>query len=107
MVYCRWKADWWRNQIGFREDADEPVLQGLKAYAEEHSALMLEQADSFGAKWYVVRQEARSLIEKAFGESAVSEPLMPPSSQAVITRLVLDTVDEEPDVEAMDSDFEE
>lgn len=107
VVYYQWKADWWRSQLGFREEADEPMVEGLKAYAEEHATLALELANSFRAKWYAVRREARSLIEKAFGASAVSESLTYDGEQAASTRVVLDTVDDEPEEAAMDSDFEE
>lgn len=80
------------------------MIEGLKAYAEEHAALALRQASSFNAQWYAVRIEARAVIVKAFGVSAISEALVVPTTT---TRLVLDTVDKEPDKAAMDSDFEE
>jgi hypothetical protein len=104
LAYCGWKAEWWRSQLGFRNDASKPIIEGLNAYAEEHAALALRQASSFNAKWYAVRIEARAVIVKAFGVSAVSEALIVPMTTG---RLVLDTVDEEPDEAAMDSDFEE
>lgn len=107
LVYNNWKAEWWRSQVGFRDDIDEPTKEGLQAYAEEHAMLAIRQAGYFGAKWYAVRLEARVLIEKAFGVSAVSELLIPDNVHGSSSRLELDPVDEDPDEAAMDSDFEE
>lgn len=107
LVYCSWRADWWRGQLGFRNDAEEPLTEGLKAYAEEHAIHALQQARSFSARWYAVRMEARGLIEKVFGASAVSEPLLPLDHDLQTLRLVIDTLDEEIDEAAIDSDFEE
>lgn len=52
LVYCDWKADWWRTQSSLRADAGIEVLSGLQAYAEKQAVMWESLGISFASSWY-------------------------------------------------------
>lgn len=54
LVYCDWKANWWRVQSSRRGDATPEVAAGLRAYAEKQAVLWESLATSFASMWYTI-----------------------------------------------------
>ncbi|KAH8105654.1 hypothetical protein DFH11DRAFT_1464741, partial [Phellopilus nigrolimitatus] len=53
LVYCDWKAGWWREQATLRRVSEDPALAaGLQACAEKQAVIWEGLAMSFAARWY-------------------------------------------------------
>lgn len=105
--FCDWKAEWWMKQArDGRQVESEALADGLQAYASQQARQELRIAERFATKWLVVRGNARSIINKVLGVAHA-----PPVSlvDAGTDPIVIDVLDDEddPDHEALDSDFEE
>lgn len=108
LVYCAWKADWWKETGQRARTVESPVLhEGIQAYAAQQAHQEYSMAENFASKWEVVRENARSLIERIQGSSG-------PSTAPMLTPGTLNSVyidpdfdQDDPDHEAMLSDFEE
>ena len=53
-AYCLWKASWWGEQLedGYLTlDPDDPLAEGLKAYAHQQIALEYCIHGQWQAKW--------------------------------------------------------
>jgi hypothetical protein len=65
LQFCRWKENWWRQQVSLRPlDASEPILlEGLKAYAERQAALERSIYVAWETKWRKVRLRAEPILQ--------------------------------------------
>lgn len=66
LVFCRWKATWWKEQVGFRTTT-VLIDAGLRAYSERQAAMEDNIAALFSRKWEAVRVQAWPVIEKLWG----------------------------------------
>ena len=65
LQFCRWKENWWREQVSLRQlDASEHILlEGLKAYAERQAALEHSIYVAWETKWSKVRLRAGPILQ--------------------------------------------
>lgn len=107
-MYCGWKADWWKNEGRRAQDLDSPALEeGLHAYAAQQAHQEQSMAANFARKWGVVRRNARSIIDGVQGSAETNSvsPITRESMESI--RIDVDVDQDDPDHEAMLSDFEE
>lgn len=105
LEYCDWKADWWKNLAEGVRDVASPALEvGMNAYAAQQSHQEHQIAESFAGKWAVARGNARFLIDRVQGTSSAPSTVLS-TADSIIIEVDLDSDD--PDYEAMGSDFEE
>lgn len=57
VAYFEWKANWWKLQAS-RRIVEGPLAQGLSAYAQRQSDLMVQMAGSSVKEWIAVLQDA-------------------------------------------------
>lgn len=108
LAYCAWKADWWKD-MGERARVVESaeLHEGMQAYAAQQAHQECCMAESFARKWELVRSNARSLIDRLQGcEGSSSIPSTAPGALNAIN-IDVDIDQDDPDHEAMQSDFEE
>lgn len=105
LEYCGWKADWWKGLAAGAPVADSSaVVEGMNAYAAEQAQREEHMAENFAAKWTVVRENARFLIDRVqHGSSAA--PMFHSTANPIV--IDVDVDDDHPEHEAMGSDFEE
>ncbi|KAJ7181393.1 hypothetical protein C8R43DRAFT_1083776 [Mycena crocata] len=51
LVFCEWKAEWWRVRRTSRKGVGEELAEGLRAYALEQEVRERHWASMWGAKW--------------------------------------------------------
>ncbi|KAJ7198691.1 hypothetical protein C8J57DRAFT_1104953, partial [Mycena rebaudengoi] len=51
LQFLAWRSEWWKAQVGRRELADGPQLEGETAYALRQAAFQAALATSFETKW--------------------------------------------------------
>lgn len=68
IVYCRWKANWWRERAtpGVRSAVSAELQDGMAGYSGEHAALEDAMGDTLEKKWGKVRRRAEELISTNF-----------------------------------------
>ncbi|KAJ7715473.1 hypothetical protein B0H16DRAFT_1805290 [Mycena metata] len=66
--FCLWKAKWWEEQLGLREDVAPALVEGLEAYGREQIARELDWAAKWSAKWLPVELEADAREEYEFDD---------------------------------------
>ncbi|KAF9072844.1 hypothetical protein BDP27DRAFT_1216848, partial [Rhodocollybia butyracea] len=59
--FSRWKAKWWKNQIGRRENLGKELQEGLTAYALQHAAFEEHQAELVSSRWDYVVEHAKGV----------------------------------------------
>lgn len=104
LEYCSWKADWWTVMAGRAQGVESALAEGMTAYAAQQADQERRMAENFAAKWVVVRDNARYLIDRVQGTSS-APPLVHSTLPPIMIDVEIDA--DEPDYEAMDSDFEE
>lgn len=70
LAYCRWKAGWWIQQQISRAlqlHEENPIREGMEAYAKQQAANELLIADTWEARWLPVRKQARPILQKVLG----------------------------------------
>lgn len=75
LMYCSWKEEWWREQLKDRVvtlDVDDPLAEGLKAYAYRQSALESRIRSQWQAKWHAARNGAKAIIDEVMGSDWIS-----------------------------------
>ncbi|KAJ7180060.1 hypothetical protein C8R43DRAFT_871124 [Mycena crocata] len=63
LVYCEWKAHWWRDRRVPRTGISPELKEGLCAYALEQEARERWWAEKWAAKWAAVRARAKRALE--------------------------------------------
>jgi hypothetical protein len=75
LEFCNWKATWWENKIQQQEAErtdDDPLADGLRAYAHEQAALEHEILTKWAHKWRQTRNRAILIISAVMGEDWVA-----------------------------------
>ena len=104
MQFCRWKEDWWIEQVPCRTDISPRLAEGLRAYAEEQADLEHRICSSWTTKWARARELAQPILLAASdGAPATAEQEVPGESSERIELVI----EEEHDADAANSDFEE
>lgn len=70
LMFCSWKEKWWKEQLKDRVatlDANDPLAEGLKAYAHRQIALESRIRSQWQAKWQAARGGARAIINEVMG----------------------------------------
>lgn len=68
--FTKWRAEWWLKQTE-RENVSGELVDGLRAYAKEQSAIEVERAQVWEAEWLPVRVRARGVLAYLNGESEI------------------------------------
>jgi hypothetical protein len=74
IVFGRWKADWWREQVDRRSDVERALSEGLQAYAMEHAHLELAFAEKLERGWHDVRERAKLVLADLASGARSDEP---------------------------------
>jgi hypothetical protein len=74
LEFCQWKAVWWEDKIEQQacKEADEPLADGLRAYAHQQAALERENSTKWECKWRNTRNRAIPIISAVMGEDWVA-----------------------------------
>ena len=104
LEFCKWKASWWVEQVSHREDLPAPLMEGLRAYAEEQAATERRIYSLWTAKWESARALAQPILQAALGAASAVQTHGVPAGVLDVIELDLD---EEQAGNAGDSDFEE
>jgi hypothetical protein len=74
LEFCNRKAAWWENKIQQQESEqmDEPLADGLRAYAHQQAALEREISTKWAHKWRQTRNRAIPIISAVMGEDWVA-----------------------------------
>lgn len=105
--YCDWKAEWWMKRARDGRQVVSVVLaDGLQAYAAQQARQELLMAVRFANMWVVARGHTRAIIHRVQG--IVQTPFVLPDDAASDPIVIDIEVDQDdPDHEALYSDFEE
>lgn len=72
LVYCTWKAKWWRTESVRRvpelQDNDPCLTEGLAAYGERQAALEDSIFTKWTVKWKGIRDRAHPIILRVLGK---------------------------------------
>jgi hypothetical protein len=104
LVYCRWKENWWIEQVPRREGLSSSLAEGLHAYAQEQADMERRICSSWTTKWARARALAEPILSAALGAApaAAAQELLDQASGLIELH-----IEEEYDRDAADSDFEE
>ena len=103
LEFCRWKTEWWLEQVPLREGLRPQLAEGLHAYAEEQADMERRICLSWTNKWSRARELAAPILQAALG--AVPAVL---GQDAIAGSVMMEVdIEEEHDGAAGDSDFEE
>ena len=62
IAFGRWKARWWGEQVARRSNIEDPLTEGLRAYAIEHLFLENALCDKLENKWHDMRARAKAVL---------------------------------------------
>lgn len=77
--YCKWKANWWRSQVGARPTMawnDQGLDEGLTAYANEQAAAEDARAALWKCTWSEVRARGVLVVSALCQTNSVSTPAL-------------------------------
>lgn len=57
LAFFKWKAEWWRSQIGLRSDEPDHICSGVDAYAERQAVYLERLAIGFVKCWLPILQK--------------------------------------------------
>ena len=69
LVFCNWKAAWWKEQVSLRNALPRTLMEGLHAYAGEQAGMELSIHAAWTAKWYDTRKLAQPLLKTIAAEA--------------------------------------
>ncbi|KAK7030436.1 hypothetical protein VNI00_014007 [Paramarasmius palmivorus] len=61
--FCRWKAGWWEQQKGRRNDVEQWLGEGLNAYASEQAFMETSRAIVWNRQLFSIRERAKVIRE--------------------------------------------
>lgn len=70
--FCRWRARWWTEQIGKRQDVSAPLLDGLTAYVHEQAEAEITRAEQWDEAWKAIRARAKHVLTHQLKETGDS-----------------------------------
>jgi hypothetical protein len=73
--FCRWQADWWKEQKEARTNIPTHIAEGIRAYAIEHEATERRRSIEWTAKWMQIRKRAEDVLSAHLGDKDSSTPL--------------------------------
>lgn len=97
-MFCSWKEKWWKEQLKDRVatlDANDPLAEGLKAYAHRQIALESRIRSQWQTKWQAARDGANTIINEVMGSDwlRLSEDDTAASPAASINNLITQVVE--------------
>ncbi|KAF7975075.1 hypothetical protein HWV62_10461 [Athelia sp. TMB] len=80
LQFGEWKEQWWKDWIPMREEQDEDLMEGLRAYALEHADTECQFRMMLESKWKSIRDRVDivlgDLAKPIYSETPVNAPLV-------------------------------
>jgi len=69
VLFCLWRAQWWRQRVSGVDGKPTHVLEGLRGYATEQGDVEERRAVFWAAKWRAVRERAQTVLSTHLSSS--------------------------------------
>ncbi|KAJ7170315.1 hypothetical protein C8R43DRAFT_1120743 [Mycena crocata] len=97
IVFCIWKANWWRERVAARPGVDDVLAEGLSAYALEQVNRETRWSTTWASRWSAVRERAGLAVRDHIVNVA----------EEVLVPLEVDLDDEDEEDYAPDAGYED
>lgn len=99
VMFCLWRAQWWRQRASGVDGKPSHVIEGLRGYASEQGDAEERRAVLWAAKWRAVRERSKIVLSTHLS-SADSSTILPD----LVVELEAEEEEEEGDEEEADKD---
>jgi hypothetical protein len=61
--FCKWREQWWKEQIGRRSEVPSHLAEGLRAYALEHASVEKLREERWNNRWAPIRKRIEIILQ--------------------------------------------